>query len=83
MTVIFERMGLPPLEVSGMIKSPAAYAFLGVHVVSRKQGYPICQNDEFVIRKGKNNLRNVRHLPAFAKKNVLCDAHDSDALFVM
>ncbi|WP_081750752.1 transposase family protein [Paenibacillus maysiensis] len=44
---------------------------MDVTPVAHKQCCPLCQTDEFVIRKGINTPRLVRHLPAFGKKIVL------------
>lgn len=36
-----------------------------------KQCCPCCGSDQAVIRKGRNDMRRVRHLPVFGKKTYL------------
>jgi transposase len=65
---IKEMLGLPELQIHQIVPMSADEAHIEVRPTVHKQGCPTCQTDEFVIRKGNNAPRIVRHLPAFGKK---------------
>ncbi|GGI46234.1 hypothetical protein GCM10008018_16100 [Paenibacillus marchantiophytorum] len=62
---IKEMLNLPELQIQQILPMGADEIHIEAMPVAYKQGCPLCQNDEFVIRKGKNNPRIARHLPAF------------------
>jgi transposase len=65
---INEMLGIPELEIHQILPMSAEELHIEVTPVAQKQCCPICRSDEFVILKGSNGMRKVRHLPAFEKK---------------
>lgn len=65
---IKEMLEIPELQIHQILPMSADEVHIEVIPVAHKQGCPFCQLDEFVIRKGTNGPRTVRHLPAFGKK---------------
>jgi transposase len=60
---IKEMLDLPELQVNQILSMDVDEIHIETTPVVHKQGCPLCQSDEFVIRKGTNTPR-----PAFGKK---------------
>ena len=65
---INEMLDIPELQIHQILPVSAEELHIEVTPIAPKQCCPICRSDEFVILKGSNGMRKVRHLPAFEKK---------------
>jgi transposase len=65
---IKEMLDIPELQIHQILPMSADEVHIEVKPASQKQCCPICRSDEFVILKGNNHPRTVRHLPAFGKR---------------
>jgi transposase len=65
---INEMLDLPELQIRQILPISAEELHIEVTPVAQKQCCPICRSEEFIILKGSNGMRKVRHLPAFEKK---------------
>jgi hypothetical protein len=77
---INEMLDIPELEIRQILPMSAEELHIEVTPVAEKQCCPICRSDEFVILKGSNGMRKVRHLPAFEKKSIFALVYHSNAL---
>lgn len=66
-----ELLGLPELTNIQLVSVDSEALHLEAQPVDHIQCCPICQSMEHLTRKGRNCLRNIRHLAAFDKKTYL------------
>lgn len=65
---INEMLDIPELKIRQILPMSTDEVHIELTPVAQKQCCPICRSDEFVILKGSNGVRKVRHLPVFEKK---------------
>lgn len=65
---INEMLNIPEVKINHIHSVSDHEIFIEVIPVVKKQCCPLCHSDDYVVRKGNNGLRKVRHLPAFEKK---------------
>ncbi|OMF26761.1 ISL3 family transposase [Paenibacillus sp. FSL H8-0548] len=65
---INEMLDIPELQIKQIVRISADEIHIEVTPIAQKQCCSICRSDEYVIRKGSNDIRSVRHTPAFGKK---------------
>jgi transposase len=65
---INEMLQIPEVQINQIQFVSDDEMHIEVAPVAKKQCCPICQSDQYVIRKGSNGLRKVRHLPAFENR---------------
>jgi transposase len=68
---INEMLNLPELRIHQILSIDADELHIEAVPLGDKQCCPCCGFDQAVIRKGRNDMRRVRHLPVFGKKTYL------------
>lgn len=68
---INEWLNIPELHIKQILCSNDDELHLEAIPVTQRQCCPVCGSVQHVIRKGKNGIRIVRHLPVFGKKSYL------------
>lgn len=68
---INEWLNIPELHVNQILSSDGDELHLEATLVAHRQGCPVCQSMQHVIRKGSNGSRIIRHLSVFGKKSFL------------
>lgn len=69
---INQMLNLPELTISQILFIGGEELHIEAVPVASKQNCPGCKSDQAVIRKGRNEMRTVRHLHVFEKKTYLC-----------
>lgn len=65
---IKEMLNIPELHIKQIVPIRTDEIHIEAIPIAFKQACPLCQSEEYVIRKGTNAPRIIRHLPAFGKK---------------
>lgn len=65
---INQLLDLPEVRIHQITPVSADEIHIDAVPVAKRQCCPICCSEEFVILKGSNGLRKIRHLPAFGKR---------------
>jgi len=68
---INELLDLPELKIHQILSIDADEVHIEAVPLGDKQCCPCCGSHQAVIRKGRNNMRRIRHLCVFEKKTYL------------